>query len=101
MASILIQISLEVNIDISMVMCIFILSLLSYILARAFIVEGCDGSGEEIKLRSVASKEESEFHSAEDETRLTPNDLCSLEVEYWASFGEDEIANLENYLEIE
>ena len=101
MASVLIQISAEVNIDIIIVICILMLSLLSYTLARTFVLDERDRVGEELELGNEASEEECEYLSAEDETGLIPEDINTLAAEYWVAFRKDEVANLENYLEID
>ena len=104
MASLEFQIIVEVNIDILMVLCIVVWYLILYIFQSSLMVERSESTGSDddmLEWTSETSTEDSNYQSVEEGDNLTPKEIHTVIAEYWTSLGEDEVANLENYLELD
>ena len=104
MASLEFQIVVEVNIDILTILYIAVWYLISYIFQRSLIVERSESTRSDddmLEWTSETSTEDSNYQSVEEGDDLTPEEIHAVIAEYGTSLGEDEVANLENYLELD
>ena len=104
MASLEFHIVVEVNIDILTVLCIAVWYLISYFFQRPLMVERSESIGSDddrLEWSTETSMEDSDYQSVEEGDDLTPKEIHAVIAKYWTSLGEDEVANLEIYLELD
>ena len=63
--------------------------------------ESIGSDGDRLEWSSKTSMEDSDYQSVEEGDDLTPKEIHAVIAEYWTSLDEDEIANLENYLQLD
>ena len=82
MASLLFHIIIEVNIDISTIICILILSLISLFVESIVIVEKCGSIGNEVDSRSKNFIKNCDYFNVEDEIGFIPGESYALTSKY-------------------
>ena len=63
--------------------------------------ENIGSDDDRLEWSTETSMKDSDYQSVEEEDDLIPEEIHAVIAEYWTSLDEDEVANLENYLELD